>query len=830
MTVLFPDQLTYSYSSSSIYVTYDISTTLLITSRNYDIVNHPRKLFLNPAAVDHPGHIPDYPNLPRFDALNFRLVKLVFRHQLLMLLGIILFFAPGLGQDYEWPTEASRRITATFGDIRPRRYHAGIDISTNSINGYDVYAVEDGYVERLLVSTSGYGNTLYIRQTDGRIAVYAHLQRFTPQLQQRIQALQERQRKYALDLRFTRSEFPVRRGDIIGFTGDTGTISGPHLHFELRDSNNRPINPLAYGIEFEDNLEPQIFSLAVIPLAPETIAHGSTLPTVIPAQRIGNGQYIIPDTIAVSGTFGLAVEANDLLPESNYRPTLYGLSLAVDGVRRYCVQFDSFSFDENQLVELERDYALYRQRRADFHRLFTKPANNSLSFLQSEATGELNLTPGYHRFNIKVWDQRQNVAVLRGTLAYTPPTRLTASSEWSDEENGWIVTLDSSAPLRQYHVFLFNIRGILTDQFSHRTDSLTSRQLQFVVPEGRGQRTILQIIGVDRWGARLEPVHLSLIPIDDVTLQRQFTLEIEHLDKGVVFQVSSDYYLPTPPEMLLRTSEGVHRYQTQMVSPVDFISPTFAVSQLIGLEEVIIRVDISPTYEVRLPVTGVVVPPDEHRQLANSSGSFQMEFPPGTFYDSTFVWLSHSSISPPSGAWFVTPLVKVGPYSIPYKGSAGIRMLAPANSPLPEHAGIFYLDQRNGWEFMTPAGSTLLENLIRTRTYRTLTTSGEVFALLEETDPPVIELQIPGDGGTYFRNDLDEIRFDVSDHLAGIKDETAITVTLDGQSRIFTYNISRETVTYDLPTPLRPGEHQLDITATDQLGNTATRTVIFFIE
>lgn len=788
---------------------------------------------------------PDYPNLPRFDALNFRPVYFSLRYYHLAALGLLLLAGPGLAQDYHWPTEASRKITATFGDMRPRRYHAGVDIATSGTSGYEVYALEDGYVERLLVGTRGYGKVIYLRLKDRRLAVYAHLQKFTPGLDRRVLTLQERQGKYALDLRFGRSDIPVRRGDVIGYTGDTGTISGPHLHFELRDPKNQPLNPLANGIEFEDDVGPEIASLAIIPLSPETVAHGSTLPSIIPALRTGKRRYVIVDTIAVAGPFGLAVEAYDRLPEVRYRPTLYGLSLTVDGIRRYCIQFDRYGFEEGQLVELERDYVQWRRQRADFHRLFTTPDSDSLSFVQSRSSAKLNLRPGYHRFHIKVWDQSRNVAVLQGVLAYTPPTRLEAAAAWSDDENGWVVTLDSSTPLRQYHIFLFDIRGRQVDQFSHRVKQPAGRQQRFVIPKNTGQRRIVQIVGVDRWGARLEPVHLSLVPVKHISNQRKFTLQIEHLDSGVILQVSSDYYLPLPPELLLRTGEGVQRYSTRMVSPVDFVSPTFYISQLSGLEEVIIRVNLprpqmsslrergptgDPAYEVRLPIAGVVVPPAERGRLTDVSGDFQLDFRPGTFYDSTFVWLSRSEASPPNGARLVTLPVKVGPFTRPYKGPAGLKMLAPTNRLLPDHAGIFYLDQRTGWEFMTPTGAASPDNLIRTRAYRTLFTGGEVFALLEETEPPVIELLKPGDGATYRQGDLRRIRFNIEDRVAGIKDETAISLTLDGRPRIFEYNTFRKAVTYVLPALLQRGKHKMVITATDQLGNTAVRNVTFFIE
>ncbi|MFB0517582.1 MAG: hypothetical protein ACETWG_13415, partial [Candidatus Neomarinimicrobiota bacterium] len=421
------------------------------------------------------------------------------------------------------------------------------------------------------------------------------------------------------------------------------------------------------------------------------------------------------------------------------------------------------------------------------------------------------------------------VALLTGVLAYTPPTRLEASAAWSDEQDGWIVTLDSSTPLRQYHAFFFDTRGRLVDRFSHRSKQPASRRQQFVVPGNSGQRRIVQIIGIDRWGARLEPVHLSLFPEEDTTNQRKFELQIEHLDNGIIFQVSSDYYLPVSPEILLRTGEGIQRYPTRMVSPVDFVSPTLCLARVVGLKEVIIRVNLNPAYEVRFPVAGAVIAPAERGRLADPSGNTLLEFHPETFYDSTFVWFSPADVSPPDGSRFVMLPVKVGPFTRPFKEPMGLQMLVPTTRLLPDHAGIFYLDQKTGWEFMTPAGPTDPDNLIETRTYRALTTSAEVFALLEETEPPLIELKAPGNGATYRRRDLRRIHFNVEDRVAGIKDETAISLTLDRKPRIFEYNTFRKAVTYELPAPLQRGEHEIVITASDQLGNTATRTVTFYI-
>jgi hypothetical protein len=756
-------------------------------------------------------------------------VNLLLRYTRPLFAGVILLSSGLTGQDYLWPTNAGQKLPATFGDTRPGRYHAGVDISTNGGSGYELYAVEDGYIERILVSTQGYGKAIYLRLKDRRIAVYGHLQKFNLKLERRVIALQEEQGKYALDLRFNRTEYPVRRGDVIGYTGDTGTISGPHLHFEIRDPANLPLNPLVHGFILEDDIRPEISQLAIIPLGRETIAHGSILPSVLQAKQIRPGRYIIPDTIAVRGPFGMALEAYDRHPDERYRPTVYGISLNVDEVQYYSIQFDSYRFEEGRLVELERDYALLRKDNHDFHRLFTDQRTDTLSFVRSTSTGIINLTPGYHPFSIRVWDHANNVALLHGTIAHTPETRMAAKATPSDERDGWIVMMHSSVPLREYHAHFYNIRGQQVDQFSYRVPEPKDRELKFFIPRKRGYRRIIQIIGVDHWGARLEPVHVSLIPIDDVTRRRRFHVLTEHFDRGVVFQVSSEFYLPKAPEIFVRTSDNIQRYQTKMISPVDFISPVLIPSQVNGVKELLIRVNLSPVYEVRLPITSTIAVPGSKGRLVSHDGNFAVYYRPDSFYDSTYIWLANSNVSAPDGAYFVSHPVEIGPFTRPYRGHIYIQFTVPSNQLLPENAGVFYLDREEGWTFMPSVGPSSPEDLIRSRSYTSIANSGEIVALLEEHDPPNIKLRTPGQGATYTRSDLRKIAFTVEDDVAGIKDETAIQLMLDGLSRIFEYNTHRRTVTYTLPGPLESGEHKLVISATDQIGNARTDSVTFFI-
>ncbi len=114
--------------------------------------------------------------------INQKIIKTIIVYKISILLFIIPSFIFS-SSDYKWPTDASKTLTTVFGDIRPFRYHTGIDIRTYGINGHNVYAIEDGYVSRILISTSGYGKTVYITMIDGNTSVYAHLDRFNEKLE-----------------------------------------------------------------------------------------------------------------------------------------------------------------------------------------------------------------------------------------------------------------------------------------------------------------------------------------------------------------------------------------------------------------------------------------------------------------------------------------------------------------------------------------------------------------------------------------------------------------------------------------------------------------------
>ena len=156
-------------------------------------------------------------------------------------------------QDYIWPTDASELLTSSFAESRSGRFHAGIDVKTWGRTGYKIFAIRDGYISRIRVSPFGYGRALYLTLDTGEIVVYGHMEKFRDDIEAYVKEQQKARNNYEIQLYPKSTQFPVKQGDVLGLTGDSG-VGYPHLHFEMRDASSNPINPLNRGYKVFDTI------------------------------------------------------------------------------------------------------------------------------------------------------------------------------------------------------------------------------------------------------------------------------------------------------------------------------------------------------------------------------------------------------------------------------------------------------------------------------------------------------------------------------------------------------------------------------------------------
>ena len=278
---------------------------------------------------------------------------------------------------YGNPLDIPIVLSATFGEIRPNHIHAGLDIKTQGVEGKKVYAVADGYVSRIGVSPYGYGNVLYITHYDGYTSVYAHLQRFSGEIAKYVKQYQYKHKKFASQIYPDADKFPVKKGDLIAYSGNSGGSGGPHLHFEIRHTvSEKPLNPMYFGYKIEDNAKPLIQGVAVYPLGDESTLEGDIKPMYFSVES-SNGKYKLKDRNVVHGNGEMAfgICTYDLVGTQTNKDGPYLYELFLNDELAFQVEADSFSYSEPRYVNSLLDYRHYKQKKSSYVRTEVDPFN-----------------------------------------------------------------------------------------------------------------------------------------------------------------------------------------------------------------------------------------------------------------------------------------------------------------------------------------------------------------------------------------------------------------------------------------------------------------------
>ncbi len=270
-----------------------------------------------------------------------------------------------------WPVDIPVHLSSSFAEYRDGHLHAGVDIRCFGREGVPCRAVESGYVSRLRASPVGYGKAVYVKMDTGETAVYAHLSEFSAAIDSVVRKAQEDEGAYQVDFHPARGELTVARGDIVGYTGRTGTGS-PHLHWEIRDAAENPVNPLDLGWEIDDGAPPTIRRVEWLPLAAESRIEGVCGPALVELRAIDAHTFAARETLAVEGRLGLAAQVHDRLGEDSGSLAPYRVELEVDGVAVASIEMKRFSYDQTLEVELAYDMARSRTKGQHFLFLFRR--------------------------------------------------------------------------------------------------------------------------------------------------------------------------------------------------------------------------------------------------------------------------------------------------------------------------------------------------------------------------------------------------------------------------------------------------------------------------
>ena len=306
------------------------------------------------------------------------------------------------------PIDLPLILSGNFGEIRGTHFHAGIDIKTNGKEGYKIKSIDDGSLTRVSISLGSYGKALYIKHYDGTTSVYAHLKKFSKKIEDVIKRFQYNNKTFVLNKFFKENDIIIKKNEIIGYSGNTGGSSGPHLHFEIRDSKTQNVlNPHLFGYRLNDSKEPVIKKVILYTLNKFERFENNKLKKNIPFKVISDSE-VITDSINYIGKFGIGIETFDQHNLSYNRNGIYKIELLKNNEIIYDIKFDRFSFNDKKYINYFIDYEELKENNSKVVKLFSNE-NSNLSFLKKEQNGHITFVENYdYNLELNIYDFEGN--------------------------------------------------------------------------------------------------------------------------------------------------------------------------------------------------------------------------------------------------------------------------------------------------------------------------------------------------------------------------------------------------------------------------------------
>ena len=303
-------------------------------------------------------------------------------------------------------------LAGNFSELRPNHFHTGLDYKFGGVEGEPIYAVADGWVHRIKISSFGYGNVIYLKHPSGHITLYGHLRNFSPVLHAWMKKKMYEAKLNELEINLKEGELPVKKGELIANGGNTGSSGGPHLHFEIRDSLDRAMDPLLAGYsEILDRTPPTPQKIAIVPLELDSRVNGK-FQRVEVTPVLSGANYRIPETIQISGKVGLEIQGYDKLDGAENQNGFPRFEVSDDSGLLFKLLVDKvdFNFTRHFLLHthLNRFTKLYHQKDLKFS--FITP--------HSPGTGAFELETGKKKnIQVKLIDAYNNTRIVQLSLA-----------------------------------------------------------------------------------------------------------------------------------------------------------------------------------------------------------------------------------------------------------------------------------------------------------------------------------------------------------------------------------------------------------------------------
>ena len=336
-----------------------------------------------------------------------------------------LFPDPDYPSDYfSYPLRIPMRLNANFGEMRPNHFHMGLDLFTERRENLPVYAPADGWVSKLKIDPSGFGNAIYLSHPNGYTTLYAHMNSFASFMEEALEDGQYANESWKGDVNFSENVLKVKKGDFIGYSGNTGASAGPHVHYEIRTTEEDVcVNPLFFH-PVRDITPPVIQRIAVYDRNRSTYEQ---TPKIITAVRAGN-EYVAPGNVITvqSRRISVAIVASDAITGIPNQNGIYEAVAYLDDIPVSGFYMDGIGYNQTRYLNAHIDYRLQASSGSYFQHLTPLPGNR-LPIYYKKNDGVLYLDKDNHQLKIKVKDPNGNETVFKTDIRVVAPVHVTTN-------------------------------------------------------------------------------------------------------------------------------------------------------------------------------------------------------------------------------------------------------------------------------------------------------------------------------------------------------------------------------------------------------------------
>ncbi len=748
-----------------------------------------------------------------------------------LILLLILLQSSAIADKIPWPVKREIDLASGFGDYRSGRFHAGVDIRTGGEVGEPVFSPIDGYVWRVRTNYEGYGKALYVRGSDERIYVFAHLNQFIPEIDKFVKTNQLEAKRYYVDLYLPPESIKVTAGGLLAQSGETGA-GPPHLHFEIRCPDNRPINPLTHGFELADDTRP-IFKRIGFQVTDDSSLFDMGLRKVFydvkKSER--SGDYYLDTSLYFNCPFGILADCYDAMRPEGMHETVRKLTLYIDEVPYYETVFDTLDFSVEKSVNFEYDYNEAMEDRSKVRRLYSENGNQ---FPGSKAqsgfrgyVGESNDEKlGLRNGKIIAEDCCGNQATLTFSFYWGPPGNIFELDSTITVDNDTTKFYFTAIP----EFSKFGIDSVAT--FQNQGDKWVQPKFVKTLVASDG-KLVAKVVA--------EPIRPLVLRLFVFTANKG--LIRDNLFNGILEG------LPRPPDNAAISSDDEGLWVT-------FGSVNQAASRgwvklyhgdsLLGIEEAgmfnmrTYRCFIRPKEEYStIDKFGFVFGENSNgpetfvdtlkfyavgfgdRDITSKDGRFTAMFRENTLYRPTYIQSKQNFILGKVVMNLNSDNYEILPEAFRCREEFEICYKMPGELPKNQRTGLCWLDKKEGnWVW--------LDNIIENNIAIAKTRGGGSFAAVIDYNNPVIGTPNIRPNEFYANPEL-PIRFNLYDSLSGFEDDRSIVIQLDGEWIIPEYDPETNVCTSQPNRPLETGEHHLAIEVVDRAGNKSEKYLKFKI-